>query len=167
MATKTPLLLILNDERSTQQLAEVIAKTIIEKDLRSIVLSGDLGAGKTTLTQFIAAALGSTAKVSSPTFMMEKVYAAPQFKIVHMDLYRVGHTQEIEMTIKDYFEDPQTIVVAEWADEYEAMRLPLSLHVALEADALSDTSRRTQLLVPEHLREYVLALLNTFPELQA
>jgi tRNA threonylcarbamoyladenosine biosynthesis protein TsaE len=155
MDTKIPSLLILKNEKSTQQLAEVIAGLIRDKSVRSVVLSGDLGAGKTTFTQFLVRALGSSDYVSSPTFMLEKVYQTDVYKIVHMDLYRVGHDAEIAMTMSDYFEDPETVVVAEWADDYKAMQTVTGVRIVFKTSASNEFSREIQLFVPEVFSEYV------------
>ena len=64
-------------------------------------MSGDLGAGKTTLTQGIARGLGITRTVSSPTFTILKIYQG-RLLLYHFDAYRLeGTHQELEMCIRD------------------------------------------------------------------
>ncbi len=80
-----------------------------------IALVGELGSGKTTFVQGLAAALGSTAKVKSPTFTIMDIYPAnhPHIKqIVHVDFYRVP-TAHDDIALEEY-KRTDTIIVAEW-----------------------------------------------------
>jgi tRNA threonylcarbamoyladenosine biosynthesis protein TsaE len=61
---------------------------------RILLLEGDLGAGKTTLSAAICKALGITDTVSSPTFSIVQEYQSPDGPVYHMDLYRVKNTDE-------------------------------------------------------------------------
>jgi len=88
-------------------------------------LSGDLGAGKTTLVQSIARELGITETITSPTFVIAKYYKTDQNgfeKMVHIDAYRIDDSVELE-TIgwKDVLLEPNTLVIVEWPERVESL----------------------------------------------
>lgn len=85
-----------------------------------ISLIGDLGAGKTTFTQGLVAALGSTARVKSPTFTVMNEYLVVNHssikRVVHCDLYRFTKASELGALELDEYRRPDTIIVAEWTN---------------------------------------------------
>ena len=67
-------------------------------------LSGDLGVGKTVFTQGVAAGLGITEHVNSPTFTIVQVYESGRLPFYHFDVYRIGEVDEMEeIGYEDYF----------------------------------------------------------------
>lgn len=86
-------------------------------------LYGDLGSGKTAFTKAVAAALGVPEVVTSPTFVIEKVYALahPVFdRLIHIDAYRLEHSDELRaLGWNDVVSDPKNLIVVEWADRVE------------------------------------------------
>lgn len=85
-----------------------------------LCLSGDLGAGKTLLTQGIAASLGITSAVTSPTFTLIQEYSAlsqgKPLRLIHMDLYRLEHPEEVEVIgVEDAFQ-ADAICIIEWPE---------------------------------------------------
>lgn len=113
-----------------------------------IALRGDLGAGKTMLTQGIAAGLGVTARVTSPTFTLVNQYQTPdQRELIHIDSYRLGEgnaTAELEaatLGLEDILAEEKAIVVIEWAERVAPL-LPLDrLEIALAYDDQAPTTR--------------------------
>ncbi|MBP9749425.1 MAG: tRNA (adenosine(37)-N6)-threonylcarbamoyltransferase complex ATPase subunit type 1 TsaE [Candidatus Pacebacteria bacterium] len=89
-----------------------------------VALSGDLGAGKTTFTQGVARALGVVERVTSPTFVIERVYRLPESAawkhLVHIDAYRLSGDAELA-TIGwyDIATNPQNLVLMEWPEQVE------------------------------------------------
>lgn len=96
----------------TRALAEKFAATL--KGGEIVCLEGDLGAGKTTFTRYLAAALGAKGAVSSPTFCI--VQEHEDVKLVHMDLYRLsGEDDVLAVGWEDYLDRGFTIVI-EWPE---------------------------------------------------
>lgn len=85
-----------------------------------IGLSGDLGAGKTTLMQGIAAGWGSLDPVTSPTFVLVNVYRQiDQFKLFHLDAYRLsGASEAVDLDLEFLME--QGSLVVEWIERIQA-----------------------------------------------
>lgn len=81
-----------------------------------MILSGDLGAGKTTFVQGMGAGLGVTDRVTSPTFVIARVYPTPSgVDLVHVDAYRLGSTLELDDLDLDSDLD-SAITVVEWGE---------------------------------------------------
>jgi tRNA threonylcarbamoyladenosine biosynthesis protein TsaE len=89
-----------------------------------VLLSGELGSGKTTLTKGIVAGLGAASEeeVTSPTFTLVHVYGQSQqraiSKVYHVDLYRIENSHDFEtLGMEDVFEQPGVLIV-EWAERF-------------------------------------------------
>jgi len=87
-----------------------------------LALSGDLGAGKTVLTKGIAHALGVETPVTSPTFVLQKIYKLPEGanwkRLIHIDAYRLEGEQEFEsIGWHDIATDPGNLIVVEWPEQ--------------------------------------------------
>lgn len=83
-----------------------------------LVLTGDLGAGKTQLTKGIAAGLGVKADVTSPTFTIEMVYEGADLPLYHFDLYRLDSADELEDTgIFDVL-GSDGVCAIEWGEQF-------------------------------------------------
>jgi len=106
-----------------------------------VLLSGELGAGKTTLVKGIVSGLGLAREedVTSPSFVFVHVYSNGT-RLYHVDLYRAEQPAELEtLGLEDFLEE-KAVVVVEWA---ERLKLP-TLHAALRVrmEAVSDSERR-------------------------
>jgi len=111
-----PLELTSDGAQQTQQLGAVLAGLLRSGDV--VCLEGSLGAGKTCLTQGIGRGLGISTPITSPTFIIVHEYALPgrQYRLFHVDLYRIEGSQEASATgLEDYFFG-DGICVIEWAD---------------------------------------------------
>jgi len=89
-----------------------------------LALTGPLGSGKTTFTQFLAKYLGITTTVTSPTFVIMNRYEGKlnnkQIFFFHLDLYRVHNFEEVKaLGITEAWGRPDTITVIEWADKID------------------------------------------------
>ena len=105
----------------TWELARCLAPELKPGDV--ICLEGDLGAGKTTFTQGLAAALGVPGRVNSPTFCIVQEHRGPSL-LVHMDLYRL-HTEDDVIAIgwEDYLAEG-AILIVEWPERAGALIPP-------------------------------------------
>jgi tRNA threonylcarbamoyladenosine biosynthesis protein TsaE len=102
------------DEGAMTGLAAALAG-LLEAPL-VIYLEGDLGSGKTTFTRALVQALGYPGRVKSPTYGLLEHYATDRFQVLHLDLYRIEKTGEIEfLGIEDLF-DERTVLMIEWPE---------------------------------------------------
>ena len=81
-----------------------------------VLLRGELGAGKTTLTRGLARGAGYRGRVSSPTFALAHVYRCKRLTLHHLDLYRVAKGEDGELGLDELLADPRAAVVVEWPD---------------------------------------------------
>lgn len=97
----------------TRAIAATLASALREGDV--VVLSGDMGAGKTTFVQGAAEALGVKARVTSPTFVLMREYEGSP-RVVHVDVYRLSSLQElIDLGYEELFA-PDAVTFIEWGD---------------------------------------------------
>jgi tRNA threonylcarbamoyladenosine biosynthesis protein TsaE len=110
-----------------------------------ILLTGDLGTGKTTLTKGIVSGLGAANEddVTSPTFTLVHVYGKPP-KVYHADLYRIENFHDFEtLGMEDIFSAP-SIAILEWSERFPLESPWPQIRVRLEH--LGDDSRRITVL---------------------
>ena len=81
-----------------------------------VVLTGELGAGKTTFVQGVAAGLGATEHVASPTFTLVREYVSGRVPLAHVDLYRLDREQDVIDLALDELEDGERVLLVEWGD---------------------------------------------------
>lgn len=128
----------LADEAATQRLARVLADEFKRNDL--VTLSGDLGAGKTTLARALIRlwAGDPELEVPSPTFTLMQLYETVRGTIVHADLYRIGSPDELGNLGWDEAADG-ALVLVEWpergGEELSADRLDVALRLVPQAGA--------------------------------
>ena len=106
-----------------------------------LLLEGDLGAGKTTLAQGLAAGLGVTGPVTSPTFALQHDYRG-RLALAHLDLYRLALAEVASMGLAEAWLDPAGVVVIEWPERLAGQLQPddaLHVRLAAEGDARSAT----------------------------
>lgn len=130
--------LILHSEADTQALAQQLANLPIKG---SVWLSGDLGAGKTTLTRYWLQALGHKGAVKSPTYTLVEPYQLQQNDgsvkpVYHADLYRLQDPEELSFIgFDEYLDEPDALVIIEWASRADSYLPPPVLFIDMrEAD---------------------------------
>ncbi len=100
---------------------EFVASLSPQEDRATIVaLKGNLGAGKTTFTQAVAKLLGVIEHVTSPTFILEKIYPINYKgfeKLIHIDAYRLDSGKDLlNLGWKEITEDPKNLILIEWPE---------------------------------------------------
>jgi tRNA threonylcarbamoyladenosine biosynthesis protein TsaE len=110
-----------------------------------VALVGDLGSGKTTLTQGIAAGWGSKQSANSPTFSLVNEYRSKRGLLTHMDMYRLTARELDVFPLEDYL-DSKTVTVIEWADRVQS-RLPKDV-LQIHFQAPSPTQRQIKIRFP-------------------
>ena len=121
--------LLCKTTEETQALGEKLGRAV--KNTLSIALSGDLGCGKTTLVQGMARGLGVAPDyyITSPTFTLINEYPAGKFRLCHLDLYRLGSTEELAYIGFDDLLGRDAVVVVEWPDLLRSDRFSFDLEL--------------------------------------
>lgn len=129
---------------SLEALAKLAGELVVELPRGSLIgLTGSLGAGKTTLVQEFARALGCKDPVTSPTYTLEHRYSLPDGgTIYHLDLYRLKDP-EILLSISEILEDRQGLVFIEWFEKFKEISDLAEVIVSLEI--VSPTLRKITL----------------------
>jgi tRNA threonylcarbamoyladenosine biosynthesis protein TsaE len=124
----------------TQALGVRLASVLRPGDV--VVLTGDLGAGKTVLAKGIAAGLGVREPVVSPTFTIVREYEG-DVPLQHLDVYRLDHFQEVIDLGLDELLDGHAVTIVEWGEAVSALlpvdRLEVSLLLLPPEEADDDT----------------------------
>lgn len=102
--------ILVQNLEETEQLGIAIGKLVSAGDV--IILSGDLGAGKTTFTKSLALGLGIKQMIKSPTYTIIREYQTGRLPLYHMDVYRIDGEAD-ELGLEEYFEG-DGISVVEW-----------------------------------------------------
>ena len=136
---------VVDDLDGTRWVAAAVAEVLTAGDL--VLLTGDLGAGKTAFAQALAARLGVSEVVTSPTFTLVRQYPTGRgFDLLHADIYRLEQLAEvIDLGLPEALEDGAAAVV-EWGERGAPALLPEHLSVTLEAsDPTAETRRSIEL----------------------
>ena len=145
------LTLRLENEQATEQLAMKFALLLAPGDL--IFLSGELGAGKTTLTRYLIRALGLNTKVKSPTYTLVESYdlpeSAPAPILHHFDLYRLSDPREWYSAGFEEMLHDQSMTIIEWADKAQGALPKPDWRIHLTHDETDDEQVFTEQESPE------------------
>lgn len=110
-------------EETAQVAAECLASLEPRQQATVLALRGDLGAGKTAFTQALAKHLGVGEIVTSPTFVIMKIYDLENQKfdrLIHIDAYRFDNPDELDgLNFQDFLKDPKNLIVLEWPEKVE------------------------------------------------
>ena len=122
--------LSLADEAATMGLGERLARNLAAPQV--IFLHGELGAGKTTFSRGFLRGRGHAGSVKSPTYTLVEPYeSVPGGPVFHLDLYRLGDTQELAyLGLGDYL-SAGGILLIEWPERAEAQLPPATLEISL------------------------------------
>lgn len=106
-----------------------------------ITLTGELGAGKTTLAKAICSGYGVTEEITSPTYTLVNQYASERSPVYHIDLYRLDSPEQLTNLGWDEIIDSHSLVLVEWP-ERGGERIPAD-HLPIDLDYVpGDPSRR-------------------------
>lgn len=108
-----------------------------------IILSGELGSGKTSFAQGFAKGLKIKDKIISPTFVLIRQHQIPYKDAIfyHIDLYRLeGKEQFIQLGIKDFLENSKNIILAEWGEKFKDL-LPNKTTI-ISIEIISENKRK-------------------------
>lgn len=147
MSTVTTWQTVSTSSAATEKLAEKLGKRL--KGHEVIELISDLGGGKTTFVRGLARGLGSTDKVASPSFTLSKVYKSGELELHHFDFYRLEDAGIMKHEVMELLDDPNCIVVVEWADAVKKV-LPTE-RLVIHIKAIDNNSRELLVEYPEAL----------------
>lgn len=129
---------ISNSEKDTIRVAKKLAGLLRSPDI--VVLSGDLGAGKTKFTEGFLSYFGLENEISSPTFTIVNEYYANELNIYHFDVYRLSSPDEFyAIGGEQYFENG--ICLIEWGEQIEEVLPKEYLHITFNRDFKEDSKR--------------------------
>jgi len=105
---------------SSQEETEKFAVEFLKESpsVRLLGLSGDLGSGKTAFVKGLANFLGVERNITSPTFVIQKIYQGDDCKLVHIDAYRLSSLTDLEaIGFNEFVADQNNLVVVEWPEQ--------------------------------------------------
>ena len=142
---------------TTEKLGKIIGA--VAKPSDNLVLTGDLGAGKTTLTKGIALGMEIDQMIKSPTYTIIREYQQGRMPLYHMDVYRIESGAD-DLGLDDYFEG-EGLSVIEWGQQLGEFLPEDYLELILSKDDQDETMRRVELLAQgkraEHFQARILA----------
>ena len=128
-----------NSEEETIALGRELAATVLPRS-GLVLLTGNLGAGKTTLVKGIAEGRGAAARddVSSPTFTLIHEYGDPVPRVYHIDLYRLDEARQAASLGIDELLDRDALVLIEWGERFPQLWPAERTEIAIERQPDSD-----------------------------
>jgi tRNA threonylcarbamoyladenosine biosynthesis protein TsaE len=124
-----------------------------------LFISGDLGAGKTTLVRGLLKGLGHAGRAKSPTYALVEPYDLSRLNLYHFDFYRFKDRSEwLNSGFREHF-NPDSVCVVEWPEKAGDLLSPPDLHIFLEFDG---EARRARLEARSPAGEVWLSPLSSF-----
>ena len=124
---------ITHSAEETIALGRELAPTL--KDMRMVILRGDLGAGKTTLVKGIAEGLNAAQRddITSPTFTLIHEFRGPEITLYHVDLYRIETERELlTLGLDELFAEPGNLVLLEWGEKFPRFERERDAEIVIE-----------------------------------
>ena len=163
--TPKPTRLPLASEEATLALGAALAAGA--RPGRVLFLSGDLGAGKTTLVRGLLRALDWAGRVKSPTYALVELYALSRLDLYHFDFYRFKDREEwVSSGFREHF-NPESLCIVEWPEKAAGLLAPADLQITLEITQTAPANgRRANFVAPSAAgrawRQSALASLLSF-----
>ncbi len=150
-----PLTIDLDSLDATEGFARDLGAVLRAGD--TLLIDGELGAGKTTTVRALATSLGvDESAISSPTFVIVNEYAGTDLRIAHLDAYRLAgeDAEELELLGWDRFA-PRSLVLIEWGSRIEPLLEDMGVTgiARLKLEATGETGRRATLSLPDAWHE--------------
>lgn len=151
--------LIFETPEGMQRWGRRLARLLDKGDV--VALVGELGSGKTTLTQGVAAGWGYKQRANSPTFGLVNEYHSARGRLQHMDMYRLSEKELDAFPLEDYL-TPDSVTLIEWADRVRSRwpkgtltlcfrsPTPLTRQIEILFPRAWDRAKRTALLLDQH-----------------
>lgn len=135
-----PRTVITHSPEETMQLGRELARELSPPKL--VMLTGDLGAGKTTLIKGIAEGFHSAEaqNVTSPTFTLIHEYRGPNASVFHIDLYRIDTQRELDTLALDDLRSADAVILIEWGEKFEQVKRDSEMKISIER--VNDAERR-------------------------
>lgn len=138
--------------KETQKIVEKFLSKLIGGETATVVaLSGDLGAGKTAFVKLSAEYFGVKETITSPTFVIEKIYKLKNQKfshLVHIDAYRLESGEELlHLGFSEILKDSGNIIFIEWSERVEDI-LPKNI-LNIKMKFVDETTRLIEILNPK------------------
>ena len=129
---------ISKNEKQTEKIAKNFAKNL--KGGEIILLIGDLGAGKTTFTKYLAKALKIKEHITSPTFTICNEYSSGRLGLYHFDMYRLENEDEArELGLNEYF-NSNYVSIIEWPERI--LGLIPNNHITIKIEKTGENERK-------------------------
>ncbi|MSU45131.1 MAG: tRNA (adenosine(37)-N6)-threonylcarbamoyltransferase complex ATPase subunit type 1 TsaE [Candidatus Zambryskibacteria bacterium] len=129
----------------TQKIADGFVVNLSPKNDSAVVvgLYGNLGAGKTAFTKCVASSLGVPDSITSPTFVIEKIYVLKNQKfthLIHIDAYRLEKAEELlHLGWKEIISDPKNLILIEWPENVADI---MPEHIKISLNPLENPNSR-------------------------
>lgn len=123
----------------TRAVGAALAQVLVARDV--VVLTGELGAGKTTFVQGLAQGLGATEHVASPTFTLVREYVTGRLPIAHVDVYRLERLQDVVDLALEELAGDDAVLLVEWGDAVEELLSADRLRVELTTEGDDEVRR--------------------------
>lgn len=138
------MIIITNNEQETKKIAKKLAAQL--ESGMTILLEGQLGAGKTTFTKGVAEGLGIQRIIKSPTYTLIKEYTDGRLPLYHMDLYRLEDAEDEDLGLEEYFYG-DGVTIVEWGS-YMQEELPQE-HLMIQISVLTDSEQRELIITAQ------------------
>lgn len=131
--------IITHNTQQTQDFAQQFAQTLVGGE--TILLNGDLGAGKTHFVKGIATGLGIDDVITSPTFALHNQYESGRLVLNHFDFYRIMDPAEAEILgLNEFFGEKQSVCCIEWSENIAEL-LPSNC-IIVTIEKIDDNTRQ-------------------------
>lgn len=145
-----------NSPEQTEAIGLSIGRNLIGGEV--VVLTSELGGGKTTFTHGLVKGIDSKDRVASPTFTISRLYNGKKLNIHHFDFYRLNNPGLIVHELSEVINTPNNVVVIEWPDLISDV-LPKD-RLTVEFKYLNDNNRKLLFTYPKSL-SYLIGNVDT------